>query len=180
MVYYGMPLNLGNLSADLYLSTALNALAELPSSLAAFLIARWMKRRSSIVAFTTASGICSIVCTFMADGGWSELAVELASFFAACTACNVVIIYSVELFPTCVRNSAIAVVRLVIVLGGAVAPVMVAMGRRRRFLSFGLFGTVIFFAGLFAGFLPETKGCGISDTMEEEEIKEMAARNAGP
>ncbi|KAH0469653.1 hypothetical protein IEQ34_001211 [Dendrobium chrysotoxum] len=180
MVYYGMPLNLGNLSADLYLSTALNAVAELPSSLAAFLIARWMNRRSSMVAFTTVSGICSIVCILMAGGGWLEMAVELASFFAACTACNVVIIYSVELFPTCVRNSAIAVVRLVIVLGGAVAPVMVAMGRRRRFLSFGVFGTAIFFAGLFAGFLPETKGCGISDTMEEEEIKETAARNAGP
>ncbi|PKU74085.1 organic cation/carnitine transporter 2-like [Dendrobium catenatum] len=180
MVYYGMPLNLGNLSADLYLSTALNAVAELPSSLAAFLIARWMKRRSSMVAFTTVSGICSIICTLMAGGGWSEMAVELASFFAACTACNVLIIYSVELFPTCVRNSAIAVVRLVIVLGGAVAPVMVAMGRQRRFLSFGVFGAVILFAGLFAGFLPETKGCGISDTMEEEEIKEIAARNAGP
>ncbi|KAI0527197.1 hypothetical protein KFK09_002796 [Dendrobium nobile] len=151
IVYYGMPLNLGNLTADLYLSTALNAVAELPSSLAAFLIAWWMKRRSSMVAFTAVSGICSIICSLMAGGGWSEMAVELASFFAACTACNVLIIYSVELFPTSVRNSAIAVVRMVIVLGGAIAPVMVAMGRW-WFLSFGVFGIVI----LFASFLPET------------------------
>ncbi|KAL0928014.1 hypothetical protein M5K25_002247 [Dendrobium thyrsiflorum] len=177
IVYYGMPLSLGNLTANLYLSTALNAVAELPSSLAAFLIARWMKRRSSMVAFTMVSGICSLVCTVMAGGGWLEMAAELGSFFAACTAFDLMIIYSAELFPTCVRNSAIAVVRQVVVIGGAVAPVMVAAGRRRKFLSFGLFGIMIFFGGLFAGFLPETKGCGISDTMEEEEIKEIAARN---
>lgn len=179
MVYYGMPLNLGNLSANLYLSTALNAAAELPSSLASLLIIRWMERRSSVIAFTAVSGICSLACAVAAGGGWAEMAAELGSFFAACTACNVMIMYGVELFPTCVRNSAVAVVRQVVVLGGAVAPVLVAAGRRSGSLSFGAFGVVIFFTGLFAGFLPETKGRGISDTMEEEELKELAARNAG-
>ncbi|PKU74086.1 Organic cation/carnitine transporter 2 [Dendrobium catenatum] len=70
IVYYGMPLSLGNLTANLYLSTALNAVAELPSSLAAFLIARWMNRRSSMVAFTMVSGICSLVCTKLGDSGF--------------------------------------------------------------------------------------------------------------
>ncbi|XP_020589722.1 organic cation/carnitine transporter 2-like [Phalaenopsis equestris] len=178
-VYYGMPLNLGNLSANLYLSTALNAVAELPSSLASFFLIRWMERRKSIITFTAMSGICSFVCTVMTDGGWVEMTAELGSFFAACTACSVMIIYGAELFPTCVRNSAIAVVRQVVVLGGAGAPVMVVAGRRYKFLSFGVFGAVIVFTGLFAGLLPETKGCGISDTIEEEEEKVAAGRNAG-
>ncbi|KAH0469249.1 hypothetical protein IEQ34_002481 [Dendrobium chrysotoxum] len=170
MVYYGMPLNLGNLSSNLYLSVALNAITELPSSLLVFCLVTHMNRRSSTLAFTTASGLFSLACAATGGrGGWLEMAAELAAFFSACTAFSFVLIYSIELFPTCVRNSAIAMVRQALVLGGVFAPLMVAEGRRRRVLSFGVFGLVIGCCGVFAACLPETRGKGLSDTMEEEE-----------
>lgn len=174
MVYYGMPLNLGNLSSNLYLSVALNALTELPSSLLVFFLVGRMNRRSSTLAFTAASGVFSLACAAMGGGGggWAEMGAELAAFFAACTAFSFVLIYSMELFPTCVRNSAIALVRQALVVGGAVAPVLVAAGRRRRAVSFGVFGLAIGCFGVFAACLPETRGRGMSDTMEEEESKD--------
>ncbi|XP_020593022.1 organic cation/carnitine transporter 3-like [Phalaenopsis equestris] len=173
MVYYGMPLNLGNLSSNLYLSVALNALTELPSSLFVFCLISRMNRRSSTLAFTAASGLFSIACAAMGGGGgWAEMATELAAFFSACTAFSFVLISSIELFPTCVRNSAIAMVRQALVVGGVVAPVVVAEGRRRRVMSFGVFGLVIGCCGMFAVCLPETRGRGMTDTMEEEEFKD--------
>ncbi|KAK8918582.1 Organic cation/carnitine transporter 2 [Platanthera zijinensis] len=177
MVYYGMPLNLGNLSSNLYLSVALNALTELPSSLLVFFLVGRMNRRSSTLAFTAASCVFSLACAAMGGGGgWAEMAAELAAFFAACTSFSFVLIYSMELFPTCVRNSAIAMVRQALVVGGMVAPVLVAAGRRRRVVSFGVFGLAIGCFGVFAACLPETRGRRMSDTMEEEESKEVEAK----
>ncbi|KAJ6720711.1 ORGANIC CATION/CARNITINE TRANSPORTER 3 [Salix viminalis] len=87
----------------------------------------------------------------------------------ACTAFNISLIYTLELFPTCVRNSAISMARQSLVFGGMFSPVLVAAGSRNRFLSYGIFGMVIGICGLFVICLPETRGKTICDTMDEEE-----------
>ncbi|KAL0927907.1 hypothetical protein M5K25_002130 [Dendrobium thyrsiflorum] len=177
LMYYGMPLNLGNINANLYISAALNAVAELPSAFIIFFLANVISRRRTLVWLTIVSGGCSLACTAM--GGWPAVVFELVAFFGACTTFYIEIIYAVELFPTCVRNSAMAVQRQAVVLGGVAAPAMVALGRRRKFLSFGMFGIVIIFCGLFIMFLPETRGRAISDTMEEEESRMKEGETTG-
>ena len=102
------------------------------------------------------------------------MAAELASFFATCTAYDLILIYAIELFPTCVRNSAVGLVRQAMVLGGVAAPVLVALGRERSIWSFGVFGLAIGGAGVFAACLPETRGKTMSDTMQEEERNEAS------
>ncbi|KAK0596859.1 hypothetical protein LWI29_019683 [Acer saccharum] len=172
MVYYGMPLGLGNLSFNLYLSVTLNALSELPSSLVTFFIIGKLRRRSSLLGFTILSGICSVMC--IAAGKVSatlQIGLELVSYFSACTALDLMLIYTLELFPTCVRNSALSLLRQAVVLGGAISPVLVAAGRKNGFLSFGVFGLMIGICGLFVISLPETRDRPISDTMDEEEYK---------
>ncbi|CAL9189526.1 unnamed protein product [Musa hybrid cultivar] len=174
MVYYGMPLNVGNLGSNLYLSVTFNALAELPSSLITLFLIGKLNRRCSTLTFTTMGGAFSVLCVLVTSKLW-QMAAEVVSFFSACTAFNVLLIYSIELFPTCVRNSAISMVRQALVLGGVFAPVLVAEGRKRSFLSFGVFGFVIGCCGLFIVSLPETRGRSICDTMEEEEVKQNAS-----
>ncbi|KQK15764.1 organic cation/carnitine transporter 2 [Brachypodium distachyon] len=178
MVYYGMPLNVGNLGgSNLYLSVTYNALAELPSSILSWLLMGRINRRSSVIALTALAGVSSLACLVIPGQGL-RMGAELLSFFATCTAFNVVMMYSIELFPTSVRNSAVGMVRQALVLGGVAAPVLVALGRQRSFLSFGVFGLVIGCFGMFAACLPETRGKGMSDTMEEEEQKEAAVVDA--
>ncbi|ONK74851.1 uncharacterized protein A4U43_C03F10780 [Asparagus officinalis] len=174
MVYYGMPLNLANLGSNLYLSVTINALVELPSTLIALFLIDRISRIHSILILTAISGITSIACVLLAAGGW-KMAMEVVSYFSACTAFTLLLIYSIELFPTSVRNSAISMVRQALVFGGVFAPLLVAEGRKRRFLSFGVFGLVIACCGMFVSSLPETRGRGLTDTMEEEECKEIAS-----
>lgn len=173
MVYYGMPLNVGNLGSNLYLSVTYNALAELPSSIMCWLLMGRINRRSSVIALTAVAGLCSLACVVIPQGA-ARMAAEMLSFSATCTAFNVIMMYSIELFPTSVRNSAVGLVRQALVLGGVAAPVLVALGRDSTFLSFGVFGLVIGCFGMFAACLPETRGKGMSDTMDEEEQKEAA------
>ncbi|OEL15651.1 Organic cation/carnitine transporter 2 [Dichanthelium oligosanthes] len=172
MVYYGMPLNVGSLGTNLYLSVTYNALAELPSAILSLAFIGTINRRSTVVALTAAAGVFSLMCVVIPEGSAARMAAELLSFFATITAFNLILIYSIELFPTSVRNSAVGLVRQALVLGGVAAPVLVALGRERTFWSFGVFGLCIGCLGLFAACLPETRGRSMSDTMEEEEDKE--------
>lgn len=179
MVYYGMPLGLGNLSFNLYLSVTYNALSELPASLITFLLIGKLKRKNSLLACTSTSGICSILCVVMGKMLWSsnnssmlQIGLELVAFFSACTAFGLLLIYTIELFPTCVRNSAISMVRQALVFGGVFSPMLVACGRENEFVTYGIFGLVIGVCGLFAVGLPETRDRALSDTMEEEEYQE--------
>ncbi|CAL4914737.1 unnamed protein product [Urochloa decumbens] len=151
MVYFGMPLNVGSLGSDLYLSVAYNALAELPSAALAWVL--------------------------IGSGGVQpRVRGDPLGPAGACTAFDVMLVYATELFPTSARSSAVGMVRQALVLGGAAAPVLIALGRERvsLFCSFGVFGVAIGCSGLFVACLPETRGKSMSDTMEEEEERNRA------
>lgn len=179
MVYYGMPLAVENLAFNnLYLSNTLNALSELPASLATFFLIGKLSRKGSLLGFAMLSGICSIGCCIVEGDKYFKLlqmGLELISYFSACTAVDVLLIYALELFPTCVRNSAVAMVRQTLVFGGALSPIVVAIGRNNnvKWFSYGVFGLSIITCGLFVVWLPETKGTTLCDTMEEGESKEV-------
>ncbi|KAL4326086.1 hypothetical protein GQ457_11G011900 [Hibiscus cannabinus] len=179
MVYYGMPLGLGNLSVNLYLGVTLNALSELPASLITFFLIGKINRKDSILGFTILSGVCSVLCVVMGRVWPSlQIAMELISFFSACTAFNMTLIYTLELFPTCVRNSALSMVRQALVFGGVFSPLLVAAGRKNNLISFGVFGMAIGICGLPLIGLPETKGGVICDTMDEEEHRQTQKGSA--
>lgn len=172
VVYYGMPLGLGNLSFNIYLGVTFNAISELPSSLITFFFIDKFRRRIALLVFCLISGICSVMSTI--EGKiWSQMQIgfELISFFSACTSFGVYLIYTTELFPTCVRNSALSMARLAVVFGGAFSPLLVSAGRANMVLCYGVFGLAIGVSGVFGVFLPETKDRELSDTMDEEENK---------
>ncbi|KAM0943723.1 putative major facilitator, sugar transporter, major facilitator superfamily [Dioscorea sansibarensis] len=172
MVYYGMPLALGSLGSNLYVSVGMNALSEVPSNLLVFVLIERMSRRMCLLGFNVMSGLGCIMCVFLVRRWWRVVA-EMVGFFAACSGFSMMLVYSVELFPTAVRNSAVMMVREAMVLGGVVAPMMITAGGRagNGVVSFGVFGLVIMCFSLFVVCLPETKGRQIFDTLEEEEEK---------
>ncbi|KAK8445771.1 hypothetical protein SEVIR_9G382500v4 [Setaria viridis] len=146
MVYFGLPLGVGSLGSNLYLSTTYNALAEVPSAALSWLLVARARRRVSLVALAAAAGAFSLACV------------------------------AVPPVPDHVRAQLGGGAGAAVVLGGVSAPVLVALGRERGMIwSFGVFGLAIGCAGLFAACLPETRGKSMSDTMEEEERNEAAA-----
>ncbi|KAI3466293.1 hypothetical protein Pfo_022956 [Paulownia fortunei] len=176
MTYYGMPLGLGNLTFDLYLSVTLNALSELPASLITFFLIGKLKRKGSLLVLALLSGICSVTSVLVRLKG-IQLGLELLSFFSAVTAFDILLIYTLELFPTCVRNSAVSMVREATLFGGVLGPMLVAVGRKNGLLSYGVFGATISLCGLLVAWLPETKGRTLCDTIDEEERRDGEVNN---
>ncbi|XVF81036.1 hypothetical protein PTKIN_Ptkin15bG0124300 [Pterospermum kingtungense] len=172
MVYYGLLLGVGNLGFNTYLSLTLNCLLDVPSYFLTFLLIQRCKRKTSILTFSIASGILSILCAVTSEHKGIQIGVELAAFFSSCTAFNVVLIYVTELFPTSVRNSATSMVRQALIFGAVFSPVLISAGRKNEFLCYGVFGLVILCSGLFVICLPETMGMPLFDTLDEQECQD--------
>ncbi|MED6131745.1 hypothetical protein PIB30_012448 [Stylosanthes scabra] len=149
------------------------------SSLKILMQKKWSSRRLMVIIAMGLGigGISSILSTIEVVAIFNKLQIvfELASFVCACTAYDVLVIYGTELFPTCVRNSALSLVRQAGVLGGTLSPMLVALGRRNKFLCYGVFGLAIGCSGLFSVCLPETKDKAFCDTIDEEESKQEVA-----
>lgn len=97
---------------------------------------------------------------------------------AASLAFDVLYIYCVELFPTNVRNLAVSVLRQSLMLGAAIAPQLVVLGRVTPKLSFLIFACFALFSASLTLWLPETKNAPLYETMAQQEKEEKQA--AGP
>ncbi|MCD9643462.1 hypothetical protein HAX54_030969 [Datura stramonium] len=175
LMYYGMPLGLGNgnFSLNLYLSTELNALLELPAFLIVFFLVEKCKRRSTLVGLSILSGVCGMLCMMAGERKVLQLVLELTSFFSACTAFDLLLIYTSELFPTSIRNATVSIVWQAVVLGGVVSPVLVDAGgdNSNKILPYMVLGIMTSIAGSLVIFLPETKGLEIPKNIQEQEQK---------
>ncbi|KAK7844776.1 organic cation/carnitine transporter 3 [Quercus suber] len=139
VAFFGMFFGVGNLGFNVYLT-------------------RW-KRKDSLFAFCIISGISSIICVVIGSGREGmQIGLELASFFCSCFAYNVLMIFTIELYPTSVRNLTTSLARQGFAFGSVFVPILTSTGRRNEFLSLGIFGLTILFCGFFALILPETKG----------------------
>ncbi|KAK7317276.1 hypothetical protein RJT34_01358 [Clitoria ternatea] len=174
MVYFGMPLAVGNLEFNIYLAVVVNASIEIPSSGITYLLENY-RRKLSIASLSVASGVCCIMCGFIGNEAQGvKVGLAMASFFCACTAFNVFILYTIELFPTCVRNTTASLVRQAEMFGCIFSPFLISAGRKNYLFSYGVFGMVIMCSNVTLLFLPETKGISLCDTMDQQEKKEMS------
>ncbi|CAN4077724.1 unnamed protein product [Withania somnifera] len=152
LMYYGMPLGLGNgsFSLNLYLSTGLNALQELPAFLIVFFLVEKCKRRSTLLGLSISSGVCGMLC--MVASEWKVL--------YACTAFDLLLIYTTELFPTSIRSATVSIVWQAVVLAVVVSPVLVDAGgdNSNKILPYLVLGIMTSIAGSLVIFLPEILG----------------------
>ncbi|KAF3338624.1 organic cation/carnitine transporter 3-like protein [Carex littledalei] len=83
MVFYGMPLLVGSIAPNLYLSIVYNAVADLPASVATYFLMVNVNRRTSLVALKMFCGIASLLCVFRGINSNVQLAAEVnISIFA--------------------------------------------------------------------------------------------------
>ena len=73
---------------------------------------------------------------------------------------------SIELFPTCVRNTGIGFVSFVASMFGLAGPHITALGSKDKRIPLGVMGLINFMASITASFLPETLGCDLPETLK--------------
>lgn len=174
VVYYGLSLNVVNLETNLYINVLLNAVAEMPAfTITAILLDKYGRKPLAIGTLWFSGVFCFVGSLVGNVGMWKvvRMVCGILGIFGMAGTYNLLFIYTMELFPTVVRNAALGCATQAAQMGAILAPFVVVLGGGLPFSVFAVCGVV---GGMFAFYLPETLNKPLYDTMAGMEDKEGA------
>lgn len=178
IVYYGLNLNIANLSTNLYISCAANAVAEVPAYALTALFLDRFGRKPLLLGTMWLSGVsCTVGSLAGGAAGFGRTGCSVAGIFGMAASFNLLLVYEAELFPTAVRNSALGCIQQAVQLAAIAAPMVVVMRGRAALAVFGICGIA---GGILTLYLPETVNKPLYDTMagmEEGERKQTESNS---
>ncbi|XP_023325327.1 organic cation transporter protein [Eurytemora carolleeae] len=180
LLYYGISLSVDkiNLTEDVFLSYILVSLIEIPSYVFLVLTMDIIGRKPLFVFSMLIPGATCLIAAFI-DEGLLFTVLVLIGKFCASAAFNITYMYTAELFPTNIRNSAVGICSTMARFGGISAPwiavYLPSQGSLPGWVAYTVFGGSAVIGGLLALFLPDTIGFPLPDTFEDlEEIKKKS------
>jgi len=181
LLYYGLSLSADKIKMtdNFYLSFILVCLVEIPPYLILpFVIDMW-GRKPLFAVTQLVPGICCIVAAFLKPGTAVFAILALGAKMGASAAFNVTFMYTAQLYPTTIRNSAVGICSTVARFGAIMAPwvgkYLPDQGSLPDELPLCLFGGFGVLGGLCALLLPDTLGFPLPNTFDDiEHIKKNA------
>ncbi|KAL8606762.1 hypothetical protein ACOMHN_049591 [Nucella lapillus] len=179
-VYYGLGLNVGSLSGNLFLNFLFGAVAETLSYIFCLVLLYRVGRRP-LHCFSMLLGGGACVATIFPvlygskDVQWVTITLSMVGRFGISAAFAIIFVYSAELFPTKVRNSGMGLSSFCARIGGIASPFIAAL---RHYVGgdFGValpalvFGFMSMVAGLCALSLPETHNKKMPESVEDAKM----------
>ncbi|XP_063404468.1 organic cation transporter protein-like [Mytilus trossulus] len=177
MVFYGLAMNSGNIGGNLYLNFFMSSFAELIGFAGCLAALHKMGRRPVFAISVLISGAACLLTIFpvlyaSTEYQWTAMVLSTLGKVNVSAAFAVMFLYSGEIFPTVIRNSALGIAAFFARVGGMIAPYIIDIaayiehdiGKATPLLIFGVTAIV---AGIFALKLPETKGVALPETIED-------------
>ena len=180
--YYGLTLAAGSggehnsndsntIKPDIYSSTALSGLIELPAYVVAIPLLNSCGRRQTLVMFMLVGGIaCLMISAAEKVVAVSEYKIPsylgLLGKLCISASFSIVYIHSNEIFPTTIRNSAMGLVSFATRIGGITAPFLAKFGQIWPNMHFIIFGGMTILSGFLNLYLPETKDVALPENIE--------------
>jgi len=181
MLYYGLSLSADkiHMTDNVYLSYILVSLIEMPAYIFLPLIIDVWGRKPVFFTTQLVPGICCIVAAFLKPGTIFYTILALGAKLGAAAAFNVTFMYTAQLYPTSIRNSAVGTCSTIARVGGMLAPIigkfLIELGKIPEEVPLCLFGGFGVFGGICALMLPDTVGFPLPNTFEDiEEIKKKS------
>ncbi|KAK3261533.1 hypothetical protein CYMTET_29565 [Cymbomonas tetramitiformis] len=176
--YYGLSLGSGHLQGNLYYNAMGSALMEIPACIVAagMLDSPSTGRRLSVAIFYLCGAVSCLMlvlfrATFLAN--WAHMLGKLAMSAAF----DAILVYSIEVFPTAVRGSAMGLCSAMARVAAMLAPVVLELcGMTIMHLLFGCMAACAAMA-CFLG-LPETSGQSLKSQNETASAKLQESRSA--
>ncbi|XP_046345229.1 organic cation transporter protein-like [Haliotis rufescens] len=177
IIYYGLSLNVSNLSGDVFLNFTLSSAVETAAYVMCIFLMEKTGRKKLYCANMLLGGVACIATLFPVIYGdkshqWITVTLAMVGKFGASAAFAVLYVFSCEIFPTVVRQSGIGVCSIFEGIGGMVAPYVsdlgiIVGGQLAEALPLIVFGVSTISAGLLSLLLPETKDKKLPETIED-------------
>lgn len=168
LLYYGLSLAVDNLGGSLYINYILSSLVEMPANICVVVFCNRFGRKKSL-NFSNMIGAVACACVALVpeEGHIKVVRVVLGLVgkFCATIVFHSLYTWTVELFTTRIRSSAMGIMQVSARIGSSSAP-FVADGliRVNRGAPFILMGALSFVSSIIAFKLEETKGKDVDES----------------
>lgn len=165
MCYYGLIMNSVNLLGNIYVNFVLSALIEIPSYIFCVLVMDRLGRKTVLVFCQVLAGAACLAAGFV-DKDLEGLVItfSLLGKFGASASFAIVYLYTAELYPTSIRNTAVGMASMIARIGGIAAPFLVGLAHPFPLV---IMGSSSLLGGLLAILLPETLGAPLPETLSQ-------------
>ncbi|ESO85015.1 hypothetical protein LOTGIDRAFT_131162 [Lottia gigantea] len=177
MVFYGLGLNVGNLGGNIYLNFTISNVVETIAYVLCLLLLDRMGRKTLLCTSMLVGGIaclCTIFPVLYGSKGnfWMIIALSMVGKLGASAAFVIIYIFTIELFPTVVRNSSLGVCSFLARIGGLASPYIADLGTLisgdiGTALPLIVFGCSSVVAGILSLYLPETLRKTLPETIQD-------------
>ena len=175
LLYYGLSLSADkiHMTNNVYLNYILVALIEIPAYVLLPFIIDVVGRKPLFFLAQFVPGVCCILAAYLTPGTAVFTVLVMGAKLGASAAFNITYMYTAQLFPTSIRNTAVGTCSMMARVGGMMSPVigkyLITMGlvdEKLPMILFGAFGTI---GGLCALLLPDTVGFPLPNTFDDVE-----------
>ncbi|XP_077539872.1 organic cation transporter protein-like [Haemaphysalis longicornis] len=168
--YYGMSINVTNMSGNEFLNFFLLGLVEFPACVVSWWAMEKLGRRWMNVFFQClVSTSCVAFCLAPADSAVTGVVLLMLAKFSCTASAMVVYQQASEVMPTPVRSFALGASSSVASTLTVAIPYIIFLGKYGRWIPFVVIAMLATLGGTFSVWLPETRGFPLSQTMEAAE-----------
>ncbi|XP_047517117.1 organic cation transporter protein-like isoform X3 [Pieris napi] len=172
-IYYGLSINSVSLGGNSYVNFLLTALVEIPGYCLSVLTLDRFGRKASIMTAFFVCGLSLLGLPFIPE---QRTALTMVSKFMISMVFASIYIYTIELFPTRVRQSMISSCSAIGRIGSTAAPLTPLLMEYMPSLPYLLFGLMAAIAGFLMLLTPETLHIQLPDTIKQAEGIAIAPR----
>ncbi|XP_063828851.1 organic cation transporter protein-like [Ostrinia nubilalis] len=166
--FFGINQYIGRLGGNMYLNVALSAISLAPSPGLTVIASLYLRRKVTVItcfSITALSLLLFLIIPKSMEG--VILAFALLGQIGAFSAFVLIYLYTTEIFPTVIRNSAMGMCSVFGRIGGIAAPFVVNIGI--EWVSILIISVLAFSAAISCWFLPETKNIILMNSIEQTE-----------
>ncbi|XP_075975242.1 organic cation transporter protein-like [Anticarsia gemmatalis] len=166
--FFGLNQYIGRLQGNIYLNVMLSAACLAPGLIIVVIATLYFRRKVTVMgSFITAAVSLFVFIFIPSDLRAVSLAFAIIGLIGAYTSFVQTYLFTSEVFPTVIRNTAIGFASIFARFGGFIAPFVVNIGI--EWASILIFSGIAFGAAVLCYFLPETKDITLPNTIEQRE-----------
>ncbi|XP_039888178.1 solute carrier family 22 member 5-like isoform X3 [Simochromis diagramma] len=171
--YFGLSLNTSRLHADPFISCFISAAVEVPAYITSWLALQYFPRRLAVISILLLGGVSLYFIQVVPHGlSYLSITLEMVGKFGITTGTALMFVYTAELFPTVLRNTATGMCTTVSRVGSCIAPFLLKLSQYFKYLPYITLGTLAVVSAFTTVFLPESFGRPLPQTIEQMHKRE--------